>query len=377
MSPAACCMLHVACPTPQISALQFQLSIFPFHFPLQIRYDSFSAPLLLLGCFSKDSTSFPEATPTFLHPSHSSSDSTTNNEKGSDVTDGGVAGDQRGNSAATNPSPAFQTSGSFSNFEAEFKTWKQPSEHLNENSFVFCAAEIFRFLRDMALDVPGTGSASILTTGGGKAGGSLGRKAVGGGGVDNIHQREKNFYGAPPVTTKKFGGNSQHLIHPGAILCMMDLLPSVVVSEEMFHPQPRPESASGRGISPLLGERSVSPLSDTGLGSSSKPNMLSATTGGVAMLSTSPSQKSEDSFFDATGEVGVALRGEESGEEVELMKPDEMRQVCIAIQYIMHPVFLYVHLVCVMLSSLLVLFAVVVYVPSREGGVRDLFTLCV
>ena len=96
---------------------------------LQIRYDSFTAPLLLLGCFSKDVMSFKEAPPT---------------------------------SDPQNSPPLFQSSGSFSNFDAEFKTWKAPSENLDENSYIYCAAEIFRFLRDMALDIPASQSTSLL-----------------------------------------------------------------------------------------------------------------------------------------------------------------------------------------------------------------------
>ncbi len=301
---------------------------------LQIRYDSFSAPLLLLGCFSKDTT-FPEATPTFELP-----DDGTN-----DVIDGSDGG-----SGGRTKNPPLHTSGSFSNFEAEFKTGRQPSNHLDEDSFIFCAAEIFRFLRDMALDVPGMQSPTILTD---AVGGGGGKVAGGGGRGTSVkgtsEQREKNFYGAPPVTSKKaavakFGSSAQHLIHPGAVLCMIDLLPALVVSEDMLRPQ---VSESGRGTSPLLvvGERSVSPLSDAGLGSS-KENFLSATTGGGGGVvsaggkSKSPSQKSEESFYDAEEEVvGVAGKGAESddvliGEEGGVMRVDEMGQVGVVCMYV-------------------------------------------
>lgn len=45
--------------------------------------------------------------------------------------------------------------------------------------------------------------------------------------------REKNFYGAPPVTAarQKAGNSSLHLEHPGAVLCMVDLLPAMGVDE--------------------------------------------------------------------------------------------------------------------------------------------------
>ena len=91
---------------------------------VQIRFQSFTAPLLLLGCFSRHITLFP--------PSLSEED-----------------GD-------------ISSSSGFQSFEAEFKTWQQPGEKLDENSFVFSAAEVFRFLRDMALDIPMTQSTSLL-----------------------------------------------------------------------------------------------------------------------------------------------------------------------------------------------------------------------
>ena len=45
--------------------------------------------------------------------------------------------------------------------------------------------------------------------------------------------RDKNFYGAPPVTAarQKAGNSTCHLEHPGAVLCMVDLLPAVGVDE--------------------------------------------------------------------------------------------------------------------------------------------------
>lgn len=247
----------------------------------QIRYDSFSAPLRLLGCFSREVISFPDdATPTRSHE----------------------------------PSPAaFQTSGSFSNFEAEFKTWQQPSEHLQETSFVFCASEIFRFLRDMALDVLTGQSSSLLVVGGDKAGSR---------GV------EKNFYGAPPVTSKRSkvgGGAARHLVHPGAVLCMMDLLPSVTVSNDLLD--------SGADQGSAVGRQSQSPSSG-GRGMSVSPRAVSP--------EKSPTHLSEDSFYDAQEEpieVATAVKGVGQGaESVEVvverdregndMTEEEMKQVC-------------------------------------------------
>ena len=93
-------------------------------FPHQIRFQSFTAPLLLLGCFSRDLSSFP--------------------------------------SSPTELDEAISSSLWFQSFEAEFKTWQQPGERLDETSYIFSAAEVFRFLRDMALDVPMTQSTSLL-----------------------------------------------------------------------------------------------------------------------------------------------------------------------------------------------------------------------
>ncbi len=94
---------------------------------LQIRFESFTEPLLLLGCFDMNSKTFDPDHPLESHD-HSKLSST----------------------------------GSFTSFEAEFKSWKPPCDNLNEDSFVYCAAEIFRFLRDMALDIPFNQSTSLL-----------------------------------------------------------------------------------------------------------------------------------------------------------------------------------------------------------------------
>ena len=92
----------------------------------QIRFGSFTAPLLLLGCFARECQAFQLSQVDNLIFS----------------------------------SPGFQS------FEAEFKTWQQPGDKLDENSFVFSAAEVFRFLRDMALDIPMTQSQSLLQVSG-------------------------------------------------------------------------------------------------------------------------------------------------------------------------------------------------------------------
>ena len=241
----------------------------PLSPPAQIRYDSFSAPLLLLGCFSKDSTSFPEVPPTLESHDQDS---------------------------------ALDISGSFSNFESEFKTCRQPTENLDPNSFVFCAAEIFRFLRDMALDLPGIHSTPLLEAG------DVGKGA-------GIQNREKNFYGAPPSTSRK-SVQTQHLIHPGAVLCMMDLLPAFTVTEDLLRPQ---SSYSGHGMSPPSNGRGMSPLVDLVFKHETRsPSPQNPSPQNLSPRSTSPQSpspyKSEDSFYDATEEVGIGVEGEGKGE---------------------------------------------------------------
>ena len=188
--------------------------------------------------------------------------------------------------------PPFQSSGSFSNFEAEFKTWKQPSETLDPNSFIFSASEIFRFLRDMALDMPTAHSTSLLSlvTGNG----------------DGVRNREKNFYGAPPITSRKgrVGSPTQHLIHPGAVLCMMDLLPAVTPRKDFIEPDPcssefggASSQLGGHGMSP---GRGMSPVADAMASPSKSANR-------------SPSRQSEDSFYDAVGVMEGEVPGVESG----------------------------------------------------------------
>ena len=106
-------------------------------------------------------------------------------------------------------------SGSFTSFESEFKTWHPPSRDLSHDSAVYCASEIFRFLRDMALGIQSHQSTSLIDA------------------ITIGLTREKNFYGAPPVTAarQKAGSSSLHLEHPGAVLCMVDLLPAVGIDE--------------------------------------------------------------------------------------------------------------------------------------------------
>ena len=96
------------------------------HSTTQIRFESFTEPLLLLGCFDLVTKSFEATPPGSLDPSQLSS------------------------------------TGSFTSFEAEFKSWRPPNDNLDEDTFVFSASEVFRFLRDMALDIPASQSTSLL-----------------------------------------------------------------------------------------------------------------------------------------------------------------------------------------------------------------------
>ena len=84
-----------------------------------------------------------------------------------------------------------------------------------QDSAIYCASEVFRFLRDMSLGIQSHQSTSLIDA-----------MTIG-------LAREKNFYGAPPVTAarQKAGSSSLHLEHPGAVLCMVDLLPAVGVDE--------------------------------------------------------------------------------------------------------------------------------------------------
>ena len=88
-------------------------------------------------------------------------------------------------------------------FEQDIHSLSPPSDTLSESSFVHSAAEIFKFLRDMALGISPTHSTSLLA-----------------------HQHSKM------AATSKY--SQTHLVHPGALLCMVDLLPSVDVDQALF-----------------------------------------------------------------------------------------------------------------------------------------------
>ena len=134
-------------------------------------------------------------------------------------------------SPALSPGLTLDSSGSFTSFVSEFKTWQPPSEEIDPNSFVFAAAEILRFLRDMALEVSTTQSKSL---------------------IQNQQQRDKNFYGSPPTTPAVHlrGTPSSHLVHTGAVLCMLDLLPAIT-----FDPSQYPGGIAERKESSSLGSQ--------------------------------------------------------------------------------------------------------------------------
>ena len=91
----------------------------------------------------------------------------------------------------TSPNRAFLT------IDSEFEALQRPSSTLDHTSIVFSASEIFRLLRDMALGVTPNQSKSLLTL------------------PAPSNRAERSL--------KKL--SSGYLVHPGAVLCMLDLLP--------------------------------------------------------------------------------------------------------------------------------------------------------
>ena len=195
---------------------------------LQIRFDSLVLPLLRLGCFAKGVNCFP--------------------------------------SIPTTPN------GLSLNFsESEFKASQPPSEGIDEKSFVFAAAEILRFLRDMALNFTTAQSKSLL----------------------QVYRKDKGLSGSPPTMASALlhSTPSSHLVHPGAVLCMLDLLPAISLDSSQL-PGDREdevgvkEVANGNSCnSPdstektcenivknhLTGEREVEKMTDGGMKLSSQP----------------------------------------------------------------------------------------------------------
>ena len=91
----------------------------------------------------------------------------------------------------------FHKSVSLAWFNAEFKLFDPPSSKLSKSSSLHAAAEIFRFLRDMALGIPETDSEPLI--------------------LDNCVEDE--------ILSPNYLG--KYLVHPGATICMVDLLPAV------------------------------------------------------------------------------------------------------------------------------------------------------
>jgi len=131
----------------------------------QIKFESFSDPLRSLGCFCFDIKTILPYTQKFQRPEHS-----------------------RAN---------FQRSTSLASFNAEFKLFDPPSSKLSKSSSLHAAAEIFRFLRDMALGIPANNSEPLI--------------------LDNCIEDE--------ILSPSYLG--KYLIHPGATICMVDLLPAI------------------------------------------------------------------------------------------------------------------------------------------------------
>lgn len=173
----------------------------PLFSSLQIQFDSFSEPLKLLGCFAHD---IEQCRPinTHLSPVKDSAQS----------------------------------------IESEFQPLTPPTEHLSTNSFIYCAAEIFRYLRDMALGIPLSQSKPMLrsapTT-------SPVHSAVSSSATPILSHGSSHSSGQP----KKFF--SGYLVHPGAVLCLMDLLPAVdydsVMGRSLSEGTDTPTSVRGSG----------------------------------------------------------------------------------------------------------------------------------
>ena len=173
-----------------------------------------------------------------------------------------------------------------------------------------------------------------------------------------MHKREKQFYGDPPVTSikAKLKTCSQHLIHPGAVLCMIDLLPSVVVPREMMnltcggsgttsaslkntflgimpphdgHGITPPHNGhgitpphDGHGITPPHDGHGITPPHDGHGNTPHDGHDISPSCEGHGTLfemernspsvctPSSPSHESNDSFYDAVGETSNKLEAE-------------------------------------------------------------------
>ena len=88
------------------------------------------------------------------------------------------------------PSKTFLT------IDSEFEALQAPPTPLSSSSVVYCASEMFRYLRDMALGVTSTQTRPLLTPP-----------------PDRRAERPSRRH------------HSGYLVHPGAVLCMVDLLP--------------------------------------------------------------------------------------------------------------------------------------------------------
>lgn len=145
----------------------------------------------------------------------------------------------------------------------------------------------------MALDVSGSHTPSLLGGAGPEGeGGGVGTEGAAEGGVggSGLRKREKNFYGAPPITSKRAGQQNSHLIHPGAVLCMVDLLPCVNFSRE-FLLRDRPESGRGLLLSP--------PPTPDSSGQQSSGGGVSSAEKSPAHPHQDHTHTSDESFYDA------------------------------------------------------------------------------
>ena len=105
--------------------------------------------------------------------------------------------------------------------ESEFAPLTPPSVELSRDSFIYCASEMFRYLRDMALGIPLSQSRPLL------------RHSK----LSPINSPTVTQYASPILPrSSEIDGQprkffSGYLVHPGAVLCMMDLLPGIDYDE--------------------------------------------------------------------------------------------------------------------------------------------------
>lgn len=145
--------------------------------------------------------------------------------------------------------------------ESEFQPLSPPAQNLPTSSFIFCAAEIFRYLRDMALGIPLSQSKPLLRLAPSSST-SPQRLAVTSSATPILSHASFHDSGQP----KKF--YSGYLVHPGAVLCLMDLLPAIDYDSVMGRSQ------SNAPDTPTIGGSEWSEDDDVGLSEGRQVHVL-------------------------------------------------------------------------------------------------------